>query len=225
MNYQMKLEELHSKLRAHLKDQNEKWEHFIYSKQDGFYQGLDEINIKGSRSSEKRFKEYDLTKYLSKNKTALDIGSNCGFFSIFISKYVQHITGVEINPYLVAIANDTKQYLRIVNTMFISSTFEDFKTNNKFDIIFSLANDSTIDDNTKFNFKEYVNKIKNLLNNDGILIFESQAIDSMISEQFEQKFNFLKLNFDVLERRKISSEYPVNVPMRDFLILKKLNVA
>lgn len=221
----MKLEELHSKLKAHLKDQNEKWEHFIYSKQDGFYQGLDEINIKGSRSSEKRFKEYNLTKYLSKNKTALDIGSNCGFFSIFISKYVQHITGVEINPYLVAIANDTKQYLEIVNTTFISSTFEDFKANDKFDIIFSLANDSTIDDNTKFNFKEYINKIKNLLSNDGILIFESQAVDSMISEQFEQKFNFLKLNFDVLEKRKISSEYPINVPMRDFLILKKLNVA
>lgn len=216
----MKLEELHSKLKAHLKDQNEKWEHFIYSKQDGFYQGLDEININGSRSSEKRFKEYNLTKYLSKNKTALDIGSNCGFFSIFISKYVQHITGVEINPYLVAIANDTKQYLGIVNNTFISSTFEDFKANDKFDIIFSLANDSTIDDNTKFNFKEYVNKIKNLLNNDGILIFESQAVDSMIPEQFKQKFNFLKLNFDVLEKRKISSEYPLNVPMRDFLILK-----
>ena len=216
----MKLEELHSKLKAHLKDQNEKWEHFIYSKQDGFYQGLDEININGSRSSEKRFKEYNLTKYLSKNKTALDIGSNCGFFSIFISKYVQHITGVEINPYLVAIANDTKQYLGIVNNTFISSTFEDFKANDKFDIIFSLANDSTIDDNTKFNFKEYVNKIKNLLNNDGILIFESQAVDSMIPEQFKQKFNFLKSNFDVLEKRKISSEYPLNVPMRYFLILK-----
>ena len=129
MNYQMKLEELHSKLKAHLKDQNEKWEHFIYSKQDGFYQGLDELNIKGTRSSEKRFKEYNLTKYLSKNKTALDIGSNCGFFSIFISKYVQHITGVEINPYLVAIANDTKQYLEIVNTTFNSSTLEDFKAN------------------------------------------------------------------------------------------------
>ena len=157
---------------------------------------------------------------MSKNKTALDIGSNCGFFSIFISKYVQHITGVEINPYLVAIANDTKQYLEIVNTTFISSAFEDFKANDKFDIIFSLANDSTIDDNTKFNFKEYVNKIKNLLNNDGILIFESQAVDSMIPEQFKQKFNFLKLNFDVLEKRKISSEYPLNVPMRDFLILK-----
>ena len=221
----MKLEELHLKLKAHLKDQDKKWGHFIYSKQDGFYQGLDEINIKGSRSSEKRFKEYNITKYLSKNNVTLDIGSNCGFFSIFVSKYVKHITGVEINPYLVAIANDTKQYLGIANTMFISSTFEDFKTNNKFDIIFSLANDSTIDGNTKFNFKEYINKIKKLLKDDGILIFESQAVDSMISEQFEQKFNFLKLNFDVLEKRKISSEYPINVPMRDFLILKKLNVA
>ena len=217
----MKLEELHSKLKAHLKDQNEKWEHFIYSKQDGFYQGLDEINIKGSRSSEKRFKEYNLTKYLSKNKTALDIGSNCGFFSIFISKYVQHITGVEINPYLVAIANDTKQYLGIVNTTFISSTFEDFKTSDKFDIIFSLANDSTIDDNTKFNFKEYVNKIKNLLSNDGILIFESQAIDAMIPKKFEPKLKILNDNFTIIEDRMVKSEYPIKVPERRFLIFRK----
>ena len=217
----MKLEELHSKLKAHLKDQNEKWEHFIYSKQDGFYQGLDEINIKGSRSSEKRFKEYNLTKYLSKNKTALDIGSNCGFFSIFISKYVQHITGVEINPYLVAIANDTKQYLGIVNNTFISSTFEDFKANDKFDIIFSLANDSTIDDNTKFNFKEYVNKIKNLLNNDGILIFESQAIDAVVTKKFEPKLKVLNENFTIIEDRMVKSEYPIKVPERRFLIFRK----
>ena len=69
-NYLMKLEELHLKLKAHLKDQDKKWGHFIYSKQDGFYQGLDEINIKGSRSSEKRFKEYNITKYLAKKTSA-----------------------------------------------------------------------------------------------------------------------------------------------------------
>ena len=220
MNCMEDLEQLHSKLREHLKEQNEKWEHFVYSKKDGFYQGLEEIKIRGSRSSEKRFQEYNITKFLSKEKKALDIGSNCGFFSIFISKYVKHISGVEINPYLTKIANETKDFLEIENIHFINSSFEEFKTDKKFDIIFSLANDSTIDDNTKFNFEEYIEKINNLLNKDGLVIFESQAIDSMISERFEEKFRFLEQKFNIIEKRKIQSEYPVNVPERDFLVFR-----
>ena len=219
------LEQLHSRLHDHLKEQNEKWEHFVYSKQDGFYQGLEEIQIKGSRSSEKRFEEYNIKKYLSKEKKALDIGSNCGFFSIFVSRFIGNISGVEINPYLVAIANDTKKFLTLENIKFINSSFEDFKTDEKFDLIFSLANDSTIDDNTKFNFSEYIQKILNLLKKDGILIFESQAIDTMISEKFQEKLRFLEKKFEVLEKRKIVSEYPTNVPYRDFVILKKLDIS
>ena len=214
------LEELHSKLKKHLEEQNIKWNHFIYSKQDGFYQGLDEIKIKGSRSSEKRFEEYNIEKYLSKDKAILDIGSNCGFFSIFISRFVKNVVGVEINPYLVSIAKDTQRYLNITNATFLHSSFEEFETDKKFNIIFSFANDSTIDDNTKFSFKEYIKKIKSLLTSDGLLIFESQAIDSMIEEQFSEKFSYLEKTFLVLEKKKINSEYPKNVPLRDFLILK-----
>ena len=220
INCMKDLEQLHSRLQGHLQEQNEKWEHFVYAKQDGFYQGLEEIDIKGSRSSEKRFQEYNITEFLSKEKKALDIGSNCGFFSIFISKYVKHISGVEINPYLSKIANETKDFLEIENIHFINSSFEEFKTDKKFDIIFSLANDSTIDDNTKFNFEEYIEKINNLLNKDGLVIFESQAIDSMISERFEEKFRFLEQKFNIIEKRKIQSEYPVNVPERDFLVFR-----
>ena len=220
INCMKDLEQLHSRLQGHLQEQNEKWEHFVYSKQDGFYQGLEEIDIKGSRSSEKRFQEYNITEFLSKEKKALDIGSNCGFFSIFISKYVKHISGVEINPYLTKIANETKDFLEIENIHFINSSFEEFKTDKKFDIIFSLANDSTIDDNTKFNFEEYIEKINNLLNKDGLVIFESQAIDSMISERFEEKFRFLEQKFNIIEKRKLQSEYPVNDPERDFLVFR-----
>ena len=225
MNCMEDLEQLHSKLREHLKEQNEKWEHFVYSKKDGFYQGLEEIKIRGSRSSEKRFEEYNIEKYLSKEKKALDIGSNCGFFSIFVSKFVGNILGVEINRYLIAIANDTKNYLGLENAKFTNSSFEEFKTDERFDLIFSLANDSTIDDNTKFNFSEYIQKILDLLNDGGIVIFESQAIDTMVSEKFEEKFRFLDGKFEVLEKRKIVSEYPVNVPYRDFVVLKKLDIA
>ena len=214
------LDKLHTKLQAHLARQDKEWDHFIYSKQDGFYQGLDEIKIIGSRSSEKRFEEYEILEHLSKNKTILDIGSNCGFFSIYVSKYVEKIFGVEINPYLVAISNDVKDYLNINNANFINSSFEEFHIDEKFDIIFSFANDSTIDDNTKFSFSEYIEKIKNLLKDDGLLIFESQAIDSIMSEQLDEKINYLKKDFLILKRKKVSSEYPKNVPFRDFLIFK-----
>ena len=65
INCMKDLEQLHSRLQGHLQEQNEKWEHFVYAKQDGFYQGLEEIDIKGSRSSEKRFQEYNITEFLS----------------------------------------------------------------------------------------------------------------------------------------------------------------
>ena len=215
------LDSLHLKLQGHLDRQEKEWKHFIFSKEDGgFYQGLDEIKITGSRSSEKRFEEYEILEYLSKDKAVLDIGSNCGFFSIYVSKFVDRILGVEINPYLVAISNDVKNYLNIKNTNFTNSSFEEFQVNEKFDMIFSFANDSTIDGNTKFNFSEYIEKIKNLLKEDGLLIFESQAIDSVVTEQLNEKINYLQNKFTILKRKKVPSEYPKNVPFRDLLILK-----
>ncbi len=221
MNYLMELEELHLKLKAHLKNQKEKWEHFIYSKQDGFYQGLDKINIKGSRSTEKRFNEYNIGSLFSKNKNVLDIGSNCGFVSLYTSEFVKSVTGVEINPFLVKISNDTKEFLNIQNVKFVCSTFEEYNTEEKFDIVYSFANDSTIDDNTTFNFEEYVQKILFLLSSGGLLIFESQALDVLVPSKFQSKLEILEKYFIINEKRKVSSEYPTNVPERIFLVLEK----
>ena len=221
MNYLMELEELHLKLKAHLKNQNEKWEHFIYSKQDGFYQGLDKINIKGSRSTEKRFNEYNIGSLFSKNKNVLDIGSNCGFVSLYTSEFVKSVTGVEINPFLVKISNDTKDFLNIQNVKFVCSTFEEYNTEEKFDIVYSFANDSTIDNNTTFNFEEYIQKILFLLSSGGLLIFESQALDVLVPSKFQSKLEILEKYFIISEKRKVSSEYPTNVPERIFLVLEK----
>ena len=221
MNYLMELEELHLKLKAHLKNQNEKWEHFIYSKQDGFYQGLDKINIKGSRSTEKRFNEYNIGSLFSKNKNVLDIGSNCGFVSLYTSEFVKSVTGVEINPFLVKISNDTKEFLNIQNVKFVCSTFEEYNTEEKFDIVYSFANDSTIDNNTTFNFEEYIQKILFLLSLGGLLIFESQALDVLVPNKFQLKLEILEKYFIISEKRKVSSEYPTNVPERIFLVLEK----
>ena len=216
----MTLQDLHDKLNQHLKNQEQNWKSFIYAQDKGFYQGFEELEIDGWRPSGKRFQSYDIENFLSKERNALDIGSNCGFFSLFVSRFVKSIDGVEINPYLVNIANDVKEYLNISNANFYNSSFEEFSTQNRYDIIFSLANDSTIDKNTKFNFNEYLNKVISLFNKKGILIFESQAADVLRKSVFDQKLEILKSNFELLRNTMVNSEYPVNVPQRFFLILQ-----
>ena len=120
----MNQKDLHSMLKNHLEDQSKKWPHFIYSKEQGFYQGFDKIGIVGSRSTEKRFNEYNIENLFSKNKNVLDIGSNCGFVSLYTSEFVKNVIGVEINPFLVKISNDTKAFLGIKNANFICFSIE-----------------------------------------------------------------------------------------------------
>ena len=218
----LELKKLHDKLNGHIEEQHKNWKSFVYAKQNGFYQGFDEIKINGCRSTEKRFRRYKIEKFLSKQFSALDIGCNCGFFTIFASRYLDFMEGVEINPYLVEIANDTKNFLKIKNVNFYNSRFEDFEPNHNYDVIFSLANDETIDGNTKFTFEEYIQKIYNLLNENGFLIFETVSPDTYEPRLFQPKLKLLKKKFVVLEDKMVKSEYPKNVPERRFLILKKL---
>ena len=219
-NCKMELNTLHNQLQSHLLKQSKEWKSFVYAKENGFYQGFDEIGIKGCRPTEKRFQRYNIEKYLTKEKKVLDIGCNCGFFTLFISRYVKDIDGVELNPYLVEIGKDTKTFLKIKNTNFHDSSFEKFIIKKKYDIIFSLANDETIDGNTKFTFTEYINKIKNLLNPNGFLMFETVSPDTYEPRLFGPKLKIIKKYFYIEEDKMVKSEYPLNVPERRFLILK-----
>jgi len=124
----MNTEQLHKKLKKHLDDQSKNWNSFIYAQQKGFYQGFDEIKIDGCRPTEKRFERYKIEKYLGKDKSALDIGSNCGFFSLFVSRFLNNLDGVELNPFMIAIANDTKSYMKKNNVTLYCSKFEKFQT-------------------------------------------------------------------------------------------------
>lgn len=88
INKLITLNQLHEKLQKHLNDQSKNWASFIYAQQKGFYQGFDEIKIDGCRSTEKRFEQYNIEKYLSKQKPALDIGCNCGFFHYLFPNFL-----------------------------------------------------------------------------------------------------------------------------------------
>ena len=215
------LESLLKKLNKHLENQDKNWTSFIFSKNKKFYQSFMELNIDGERSTENRIKQYKLNSYFSNEKNALDIGCNSGFFSLMISDDLKNIDGVEINPFLIDMGNEVKQFIKNTNCSFFVTSFEKYSTDKKYDLIFSLANDETIDGNTKFTFEEYIEKIFNLLLKNGILIFESQAADAYDKNKFKPKLEFLLKKFDVLEERIVTSEYPINVPNRIFMILKK----
>jgi len=221
VNDELELEDLQKKLKNILLEQNKNYTDFIYAKELGFYQGFDEINVIGCRPTEQRFEIFKIEKYLDKEKSALDIGSNCGFFTIHAGNYLKNIVGVEINPYLTEIGQETSKFLKRKNIQFENVRFENFESDKKFDIIFSLANDSTIDGNTQFSFFEYIDKIYDLMTKSGFLIFESQAIDMVIKTKFDPKRDYLQKKFNIVEERIIPSTYPLNVKERYFLILQK----
>ena len=216
----MDVQELHKKLSNHLEQQKKEYESFVYAQEKGFYQGFDEIKLPGCRPTEQRLDRYDIKKYLTNEKMALDIGSNCGFLVLHLSKFLKHVDGVEINPYLVNVGKDTQKFLNINNVDLFASRFEDFKITKKYDIIFSLANDDTIDGNTEFTFDEYIKKIQGLLNEGGHLMWETISPDTYDPELFKPKRLILEKKFTLLEEKMVKSEYPVNVPERRFLVFQ-----
>tara|TARA_B110000881_G_scaffold159534_1_gene142469 strand:+ start:261 stop:944 length:684 start_codon:yes stop_codon:yes gene_type:complete len=215
------LELFHSRLQKHIDEQKKEWKSFIFAQQNGFYQGFDEIGIDGCRNTEKRFDRYNIENYLKKDHNALDIGCNCGFFTIHVSKFILNIDGVELNPYLINISNETKKFLQLDDVNFYNSSFEQFRTDKKYDVIFSLANDETVDGLTKFTFEEYIGKINNLLNKNGFLFWETVSPDTFEPERFKPKLESLKKLFTIIEDKMVESEYPINVPKRRFLIFQK----
>ena len=124
---------------------------------------------------------------------------------------------------LTNIGKDTKEFLGEKNVDFHTTRFEDYQTDKKYNIIFSLANDDTIDGNTQFSFNEYINKIQKLLQPNGLLMWETISPDTYDPELFEPKQKILEKSFNLLEERMVKSEYPINVPERRFLVLEKRN--
>lgn len=179
-----------------------------------FYQSFEELGITGQRPTEKRFFIYELEKYI-KNKNILDIGCNVGFFDIYCAKYCKNILGIEYNNSLIKIANAVKNYFNIENINFICEDFNKFFYNKKFDVIFSFAVHYWIGQNAT----EYSNKISNLLEKDGIVIIESQNIET-IDKDFDKYIEeFIKDKFIILNSNYLCDDQIIN---RKFYVLQRI---
>lgn len=181
------------------------------------YQSFDQLNIKGQRPTNYRIEKYNLSKYIDKNKTILDIGNNVGFFDLTIASKVKSITGIEYDKSLSTIANLTKEFLNVKNVNFINGDFNKIKFQEKFDIIFSFAVHYWL----KHSAEYHSNIIYNLLNENGICIIESQDINSINEADFDSKYiiDFCKNKFKILERGVIKDD---NIIERSFYICQKL---
>ena len=192
----------HLRINQHLDAGQRNWKSYDYG-EGYFYQSCPEVGISGFRDTAGRVKAMDLKNRVA-GKTVLEIGSNTGFISVAIAPDAKQVTGFDIGPHLIDISNETAQYLNLTNTKFECCTFEEFKTEQKFDIVLSFANHSTYDGNSTLELSTFFKRCHELLVSDGLLLFESHPPGLENAEQVEATCRLIAEDFDILSREVLS---------------------
>lgn len=200
---------LHEKLDKHRTDQISSWNSFVYCN-GYYYQGYLKIGINGIKPTEPRMKKYDISTYFNIEKNVLDIGSNSGFITSYLSDYYNKVTGIELNPYLIKMSEEVKTFIKKKNIDFIEGNFIEYEFKEKFDSVFSLSNHFTIDGNLNIGFEQYVYKIYNLTNTGAFLFFESHDINGD-DKDLEEKFKIASKYFELIEYKMVKAEYPADL--------------
>jgi len=185
-----------------------------------FYQSLEGIveDSLAQRPTKKRLEAYQFLDLIDKKTRALDIGSNCGFISLTIGKLAGEVTGVEASSELVEISNEAKEIVGGDNCKFINCKFGDFKTDHNFDIILSLAVHGWVE----IPFRDYVDKIANMLNVGGHLVFESHDITKcQWDKNIKNKEEVLLEYFDIVHRNTVKDD--LIIPRYCYLLKKKIS--
>lgn len=164
---------IHRKLLGILREQKRQWKGTYV--QGYFYQGLEEIGIYGAKPTKFRFDQYEVDDLL-RDAEVLDIGSNSGFVAIYCAKLAKYVVGVELNPYLNRIADETAAYLGVKNVEFAEADFASYAGERQFDVVLSLSNHHTIDGNLDMGFEQHLARIAELLRTDGVMLFESHNV-------------------------------------------------
>lgn len=184
------------------------------------YQSFDKVPLRGLRNTKYRIRELKIDEFTN-NKNVLDIGCNTGFLSMSIKPIYKKLVGIDHHQISVNIANLVRDYLSISKVHFLHENFNNFKFDDNFDIIFSLANHST-EDKGIIDTNSYFKKINQLLNNKGLLFIESHHPQIETNSEFEKKVSDLinDYNYKILYKNKYKS---VNFydDGRTFYILKK----
>ena len=140
--------------------------------QTQLYQTHPNLSLRGARPTISRYVTYGLDEYLDKGMDVLDIGSNVGFFGLYVADKVNRIGLLEINPKLYNICRKVRNKLKINNAHIANCDITKYKTSNKYDAIFFFAIHKWLD----ISLEEYFIVLKNLLYHDGFVLIETHGI-------------------------------------------------
>lgn len=143
-----------------------------------FYQTHPDLNIRGLRPTVSRYNNYRLGNYLTQSSKVLDVGSNLGLFSLYVSKFVQNVVGVEINKDLVYIAELAQSALKVKNIEFVHGDITQIlDLNQKFDFVFSFS----IHGHLKISLQSYLDILGRYLTDKGLILIESHS-DTLLKD-------------------------------------------
>ncbi len=177
-----------------------------------YYQSFEKLGIKGSRKNAERLVKYGIHEFLNKDDNVLDIGCNCGFFSMTVAPYVKKIIGVDVDENFINIANKAMAFAKIDNAEFyVKDVFAD-GLNGNYDAIFMLALPANI------GVYEKANVIANHITQGGYLFLESH---NMKGES--EKYLFKKLIDTYIEKglKNVCLYDNLGSQDRDFCVLRK----
>lgn len=138
-----------------------------------FYQSYPPLGIRGARDTLNRQHVYGLEEILKPDMEVLDIGSNVGFFSIFLASKVKHVDLLEHERELVNIAQLLKEKEGRENVTCICGDFKEFEPKKTYDLIFSFAIHWWVG----MPRADYLDKIKSHLKDGGLILIESHTLE------------------------------------------------
>lgn len=208
---------LHRRLNEIILDGTRDASHYDYG-EGYFYQSLAAIGVSGLRDTDKRVDAMDLETWVA-GKSVLEVGCNTGFLSARIAGAAKNVVAFDITPHLIEIARVVAQHLDIGNVDYSVSSFEDFQTDERFDVVLSFANHSTFDGQTKNTLEEYFDKCRMLCADGGLLLFESH-VPAYEGDGLDQVVDLIGERFEIVDRKVL--EYGDFLDRgRTFVVAKK----
>ncbi|GGI20996.1 hypothetical protein GCM10008066_26800 [Oxalicibacterium faecigallinarum] len=181
------------------------------------YQAHETWGIKGQRPTLQRLYEYGLEKWLPAHANVLDIGCNIGMFGLALSEKIKSYYGFDHNQLLIDIARQMANVRGIDNCQFECESFRDFtlrNKENKFNVVFSFAVHVWIG----MSIADYAKAVYALLKPGGILIWESNRLDTNDKDFFQNVRHFLNAGFVIQSCGKLKDD---NIIERGFYVLAK----
>ncbi|WP_334107958.1 methyltransferase domain-containing protein [Methylobacillus sp.] len=181
------------------------------------YQGHETWGVPGQRPTLQRIGEYQLERWLLAQTRVLDIGCNIGMFGLALSSRIKHYRGFDNNPLLIDIARQMANVRQIDNCLFTCESFQEFIARNqgaRFDTVLSFAVHVWID----MPLADYARTLHALLEPGGILVWESNRLDTNDPDFFQNVRHFIDAGFSIRFCGRVKDD---GIIERGFYILAK----